>query len=102
MEEILRDQYHADIPVMTAFREQNSHLLRIDDVQQVVEDHEARPMPLRVANFLGDALVETDVFPQGGDRRSLAIAPDYAASKMPLGADGIEVLQETDAKGRLA
>ena len=32
MKEILRDQYNADIRVMTAFREQVAHLLRIDDV----------------------------------------------------------------------
>ena len=32
MKEILRYQYNADIPVMTAFREQVAHLLRLDDV----------------------------------------------------------------------
>ena len=102
MKEILLDQYHVDITVMSAFREQVAHLLRIDDVQQVVEDHEARSLLLRVANFLGDGLVETDVFPQGEDSSSLAIAPDYAAGKMALGAEGFVVLQETNAKGRLA
>ena len=101
MEENLRDQYHTHITVITAFGEQIAHLLRIDDVQQVVEDHEARPT-LRVANFLGDSLVETNVFPQGADGSSLFIALDYAAGKIALGAEGIEVLQETDAKGRLA
>ena len=102
MKEILRDQYNADIPVMTAFLEQVAHLLRIYDVQQIVEYHEARPLSLRVPYFLGDALVATDVSAQGGDSRSLAIAPDFAACKMAFGAECIDVLQETDAKGRLA
>ena len=102
MKDIWRDRYHADIPVMNAFREQVAHLLRIDVNQQIVEHHEARPLPLRVAEFLWDALVETDVFAQGGDCSSLAIAPDYTACKMAFGAEGIEVLQETYAKGRLA
>ena len=107
MEEILRDQYHAYVTVITAFREQVAHLLRIDVIQQIVEDHEARSLPLRVAKFLGDALVIPYVFPQTfqlsrGDGSSLAIAPDSAACKMALGAQGVEVLQETDAKGRLA
>ena len=39
IEEILRDQYHADIRVMTAFREQVAHLLRIDVIQQIFDDH---------------------------------------------------------------
>ena len=39
---------------------------------------------------------------QGGNSRSLAIAPNYAACKMALGAEGVEVLQESDAEGRLA
>ena len=77
---------------MTAFRKEVAHLLRIDDVQQVVEDHEARTLLLLVANFLGDALVETDVFAQGGDGSSLAIAPGYAVDKIALGAEGVEVL----------
>jgi hypothetical protein len=33
MKDILRDQYHADIPVKAAFREKVAHLLSIDDVQ---------------------------------------------------------------------
>ena len=105
MKENLRDQYHADITVMAAFREQVAHLFRIDVVQQIVEDHEARSAVLRVAKFLGDALAETDVFPQlsgGRDHRYLAIAPDYAASKMAFGAQGFEVLQKSDAERRLA
>ena len=102
---ILRDQCHADITVMTAFREQVAHLLRIDVAQQIVEDHKEWSAVLRVTKFIGDVLFETDVFPQlsrGWIRRSLAIAPDYAAGKMPLGAQGFEVLQESNAEGRLA
>jgi hypothetical protein len=36
MEEFLRAQYHANIMVMTTFREQVAHLLRIDVVQPIV------------------------------------------------------------------
>ena len=59
MKDIWRDRYHADIPVMTAFREQVAHLLRIYVVQQILVDHEVRSDVLRVAEILGDALVET-------------------------------------------
>ena len=84
MEEILRDHYHAYVTVMTAFREQVANVLRIDVIQQIVEDHETRFLPLRVAKFLGDAVVIPYVSPQTCqlsrvDGSSLAIAPDYAA-----------------------
>ena len=98
IKEIVRDKYHADIPVMTAFREQVTHLLRINVVQQIVEDHEARSAVLRIAEFLGDALVEKDISPfllRGGDSRSLAITPDNAACKMALGAEGNECRRTT-------
>ena len=86
MEEILPDHYHAYVTVMTASHEQVAHLLRIDAIEQIVEDHEARSLPLRVAKFLGDALVIPYVCPQTCQlsRRNgscLAIAPDYAACK---------------------
>ena len=41
MKEVLDDQNDADVSVMAAFREQVAHLLGIDVVQQIVEDHEA-------------------------------------------------------------
>ena len=80
MKEVLRDQYYADITMMTAFRELVAHLLRIYVVQQIVQDHEARSAVLRVAKCLGNALVYTHVFSQlsRGDGISLARTPDYA------------------------
>ena len=59
----MRDQYHVYITAMTAFREQVAHLLTIDVIQQIVEDHEARSLPQRVAKFVGDAFVTPYVFP---------------------------------------
>ena len=42
MKEVLRDQNHADVSVMAAFRKQVTLMLGIDVVQQIVENHEAR------------------------------------------------------------
>jgi hypothetical protein len=40
VKEVLRDQNDADVSVMAAFRKRVAHLLGIDVVQQIVEDHE--------------------------------------------------------------
>ena len=42
MKEVLCDQNHADVSLMATFHKQVAHLLGIDVVQQIVEDHEAR------------------------------------------------------------
>ena len=42
MKDILGYQNDADVSVMAAFRKQVTHLLGIDVVQHIVEDHEAR------------------------------------------------------------
>ena len=92
---------------MAAFREQVVHLLRIDVISLIVEDHDARSATLRVVKFPVVALVETYVFPQygqmsRGDRRTLSIESDYHAVKVVLVAQGIEVLQKTYEEGGLA
>ena len=61
---------------------------------------------MRVVKILGDALDETDVFPQygqlsRGDGRPLAVTPDYPAVEATLGEQAFEVVQETDAERRL-
>ena len=55
-EKFLCDQNHADVSVMAAFRKQVTHLLGIDVVQQIVEDHEARSAA-RVFKICRDTLL---------------------------------------------
>ena len=56
MKEVLCDQNHADVSVMAVFRKHVTHLLGIDVVQQIVEDHEARSAA-SVFKICRDALV---------------------------------------------
>ena len=80
MKEVLCDQNHADIPVMAAVSKEVTHLLGIDVVQQIVEDHEARSA---ASGFF-------------------AIAPDHPAVEIPFHTQGVEVLQEPQAERRFA
>ena len=80
MKEVLRDQNDAEVSVMAAFREQVAHLLGIDVVQQIVEDHEARSAASVFKKVCRDALVKMYVtllrqFCRRRNRGLLAIAP---------------------------
>jgi len=57
MKEVLCDQNHANVSVMTAFRKQVTHLLGINIVRQIVEDREARSAA-SVFKIFRDALVK--------------------------------------------
>ena len=57
MKEVLCDQNHADVSVMAAFRKHVTHLLGIDVVQQIVEDHKA-PSAANVFEVCRNALVQ--------------------------------------------
>ena len=82
---------------MAAFRKQVTHLLGIDVVQKIVEDHEARSAA-SVFEVCRDALVETYAplrhFCRRGNRGLLAIVPDHPAVKIRCRTQGVEVLQE--------
>ena len=107
MKEILRDQNDADVSVMAAFREQVAHLLRIDVVQQIVEDHEARSAASDFKKKCRNALVKIYFtllrqFCRRRNRILLAIAPDHLTVEIPFHTQGVEVLQEPHADRRLA
>ena len=102
MKEVLRDQNHADVSVMAAFRKQVANLFGIDVVQQIVENHEART----AASFLNicrGTLVKMYVtllrqFYRRQNRGLLAIAPDHPAVEIPFRTQGVDVLQEAYAE----
>ena len=60
MKQVLSYKNNANIPMMTAFREQVAYVFRIHLVQQIVENYETR-FTVLVAEILGNALVKTDV-----------------------------------------
>jgi hypothetical protein len=60
MEEVLSNKNNANIPMMSAFREQVTYIFRIHLVQQIVENYETR-FTVLVPEILGNALVKTDV-----------------------------------------
>ena len=105
MKEVLCDQNHAVFSVVAAVRKQVTHLLGIDVVQQIVEDHEARPAA-SVFKICRNALVKMYVtLWQLYGRRNcglLAIAPDHPAVEIPFRTQGVEILQEPHAERRLA
>jgi len=90
---------------MADFHKQVTHLLGIDVVQQIVGDNEARSAA-SVFKICRDALVKMYVtyrqFCRRGNRGFLAIAPDHPAVEIPFRTQGVEVLQEPQAEGRLA
>jgi len=107
VKEVLRDQNHADVPVMATFREQVAHLLGIDVVQQIVEDHEARSAASVFKKIFRDALVKMYItllrhFCRRRNRCLLAIAPDHPAVEITFRTQGYEVLQQPHAERRLA
>ena len=106
VKEILRDQNDADVSVVAAFREQIAHLLRIDVVKQIVEDHEARSTMSVFKKVCRDALVKMYVilrrqFCRRRNRGLLALVPDHPAVEITFSTQGVEVLQETHAERRL-
>jgi len=99
MKQNLRNQHHADISVMAATRKQVTHLLRINVVQVIVQDHEARFCPTRVlllTKLLRFALVIFGIF--AGQLLTLwnsgllAVTPYYTAAEFFFGAECVEVL----------
>ena len=60
MNQVLSYKNNANIPLMTAFREQVTYVFRIHLVQQIIEKNETR-FTVLVAEILGNALVKTDV-----------------------------------------
>jgi len=89
---------------MAAFRKQVTHLLGIDVVQQIVEDHEARSAA-SVCKVCRDVLVNYVPLRQyfeRGDRSLLAIAPDHPAVEISFRTQGVEFLQEPYAERRFA
>jgi len=102
VKDILRDQNDADVSVMAAFREQVAHLLRIDVVQQIVEDHEALSTASVFKKVCRDALVKMYVTLRRQFRRrrnrGLLSSPDHPAVEIAFRAQGVEVLQETHAE----
>ena len=60
MKQILSYKNNADIPIMTALREQVTYVIRIHLVQQIVENYETR-FTVLVAEIPGNALVKTEV-----------------------------------------
>jgi len=90
---------------MAAFRNQVTHLLGIDIIQQILEDHEERSAA-NVFKTCRYALVKLYVtlrqFCRRGNRGFLAIAPDQPAFEIPFRTQGVEVLQESHAERRLA
>ena len=107
MKEVLRDQNDADVSVMAAFRKQVAHLLRMDVVQQIVEDHVARSTASVFKKICRGSLVKMYVtllrqFCWRRNRCLLAIAPDHPAVEIPFRKQGVEILQEPHAERRLA
>jgi len=105
VKEVLCDQNYADVSVMAAFRKQVTHMLGIDVVQQIVEDHDARSAA-SVFKICQDALVKMYVplrqFCRRGNRGLLAIAPDIPTVGISFRTKGVEVLQVPYAERRLA
>ena len=60
MKQVLSYKNNANIPMMTAFREQVANVFRIHLIQQIVENCETR-FTVLVAEILGNVLVKTDV-----------------------------------------
>jgi len=105
VKEVLCDQNHADVSAMAAFRKHGTHLLGIDVVQKIVEDHEARSA-MSVFKICRGALVEMYVplrqFCRRGNRGLLSIAQDHPAVEIPFLTQGVVVLQEPYAERRFA
>jgi len=57
MKQVLSHKNNANIPMMTAFREQVTYVYRIHLVQQIVKNYETR-FTVLVAEILGNALVK--------------------------------------------
>ena len=60
MKQVLSYKNNANIPMMTAFREQVTNVFRIHLVQQIIEKNETR-FTVLVAEILRNGLVKTDV-----------------------------------------
>ena len=58
MKQVLSYKNKANIPMMTAFREQVAYVFRIHLIQQIVENYQTR-FTVLVAEILGIALVKT-------------------------------------------
>jgi hypothetical protein len=59
MEQILRDENYADVPMMTAVGEGVAHVPQIGLVQPVVQHHESRPVTHLLE--IRDALMKGDL-----------------------------------------
>ena len=102
MKQILSYKNNADIPIMTALREQVTYVIRIHLVQQIVENYETRSTE-DIAFIMGNTLVKADILMYrgqllAGNGRLLALTPDDPASKIRFRTQRIGILQKTQGK----